>query len=248
MYTLREFTKTPADLARTLSRVKKIGYEAVQMSGHGPIDAKELAKMLEGEGLVCAATHVPLERMIAEPERVIEDHKLWKCKYTAIGGFFIRDRDYTPKDWGDFIAKYNAAAQKFKGSGVQLGYHNHNHELAKFNGATALQTLLDRLDRSIWFEIDTYWITAGGGDPVQWIDKVTGRIPCVHFKDMGVKSADRSVFMAEIGEGNLNWPAIIDACRRAGVEWYLIEQDICYRDPFESVEISLRNLRELGVQ
>jgi sugar phosphate isomerase/epimerase len=247
MYTLREFTKTPADLARTLSKVKKIGYDAVQMSGHGPIDAKELAKMLQGEGLVCAATHVPIDRMLDETQRVIEEHKLWGCKYTAIGGFFIRDRDYTAQDWTDFIARYNSAAKKFAGSSVQLGYHNHSHELAKFEGKTALQTMLDKFDHSIWFEIDTYWIAHGGGDPAQWIDKVSRRIPCVHFKDMGV-SPKREQFMAEVGEGNLNWPAIIESCRRAGVEWYLIEQDICYRDPFDSVALSLKNLREMGVR
>jgi sugar phosphate isomerase/epimerase len=248
MYTLRDFTRTPADLAKTLSKVKKLGYDAVQMSGHGPIDAKELAKMLEGEGLTCAATHVPLDRMLNEPQRVIDDHRLWKCKYTAIGGFFIRDRAYTPQDWTGFVAKYNTAAKHFAGSGVQLGYHNHNHELAMFGGKTALQTLLDDLDRSIWFEIDTYWIQAGGADPAQWIDKVSGRIPCVHFKDMAVKS-DRTQLMAVVGEGNLNWPAIIAACGRAGVEWYLVEQDDTYgRDPFECVGTSLRNMQAMGLR
>src|SRR5437763_1339094 len=83
--------------------------------------------------------------------------------------------------------------------------------LAKLNGKTMLQLLLEKLDPSIWFEIDTYWIAHGGGDPVQWIDKVSGRIPCVHLKDMGITSK-REQFMAEVGEGNLNWPAIIDAC------------------------------------
>ena len=64
---------------------------------------------------------------------------------------------------------------------------------------------------------------------------------------MGIK-LDRTQFMAEVGEGNLNWKAILAACEKAGVEWYLVEQDICYRDPFESLEISLKNLKEMGVQ
>ena len=71
MYTLRDYTKTPADLAQTLRKVKKIGYDAVQTSAHGPIDARELANMLREEGLTCAATHVSLEQMKSEPKRVI---------------------------------------------------------------------------------------------------------------------------------------------------------------------------------
>jgi sugar phosphate isomerase/epimerase len=95
-------------------------------------------------------------------------------------------------------------------------------------------------------EIDTYWITHGGGDPVQWINRVAGRLPCVHLKDMAI-STKREQFMAEVGEGNLNWPAILDACRKSGVKWYIVEQDVCYRDPFESLEISLKNLKQMGV-
>jgi sugar phosphate isomerase/epimerase len=244
LYTLRDFTKTPADIAKTLARVKKIGYDAVQVSGFGPIDSKELAKMLKEEGLICAASHAPLDRMEKEPEKVIEDQQLWGCKYTAIGGLFLKE--IKKEDWLSFAERFNKLAKKFEGTGVRLGYHNHNHELAKFDGKSGLQMLVEKLDRSIWFEIDTYWIQAGGGDPVEWINKVSGRIPCVHFKDMGVKTT-REQFMAEVGEGNLNWPSIIAACKAAGVEWYLIEQDICYRDPFDSLELSLKNLRAMGL-
>ena len=111
MYTLREFTKTPPEIAKTLAKVKKIGYDAVQMSGHGPIDAKGLAKILQNEGLMCAATHVPLARMKDEPQKLIDDHQLWGCQYTAIGGHFQgKDRDFVTKDWFDFTSSYNEIA------------------------------------------------------------------------------------------------------------------------------------------
>src|SRR4051812_19793444 len=106
LYTLRDFTKTPEDIARTLSRVKKMGYDAVQVSGFGPIDPKELAKILKNEGLVCAATHAPLDRMEKETENVIEELKLWGCKYTAIGGLFLKEVE--TKDWLDFAMRFNA--------------------------------------------------------------------------------------------------------------------------------------------
>jgi sugar phosphate isomerase/epimerase len=245
LYTLRDFTKTPADIAKTFKRVKQIGYEAVQCSALGPIDASELAKILQGEGLACCATHVSLDRMEKEPQAVIEEHRLWNCRYAAIGGYFPQ-HEMSAVLWEDFAIRFNQIAARFAGSGLSLGYHNHSHELVKYSGHTALAILLNKLDSSVWMEIDTYWITHGGGDPAQWIQKCAGRIPCVHLKDMAI-SAKREQYMAEVGEGNLNFPAILAECKKAGTQWYIIEQDICYRDPFESLAISLKNLRELGV-
>jgi sugar phosphate isomerase/epimerase len=244
MYTLREFTKTPADIAATLKRVRQLGYQSVQLSALGKIDPKELAKILQGEGLTCCATHVSLDRMRDEPQAVIDEHRLWGCSYTAVGGFFPKD----PKtqDWLTFARDYNAIARKYAGSGLSIGYHNHSHELAKFDGRTAMAVLLAELDPSIWFEMDTYWIQHGGADPAAWIRKVAGRIPCVHLKDMGVSNT-REPFMMEVGEGNLNWPEIFKACKAAGVRWYIIEQDTCYRDPFDSLETSLKNLQQMDV-
>jgi sugar phosphate isomerase/epimerase len=244
MYTLRDFTKTPKDIATTLARVKKIGYDAVQVSALGKIDPAELAKILKNEGLTCCATHDSPERMRDETAAVIEEHNLWGCKYAAIGGFFPKNA--TAKDWPDFAKSYNAIAEKFRASPVRIGYHNHSHELARYDNKTALQTLLDTFSKDVWMEIDTYWIQHGGADPAAWIEKVTGRIPCVHLKDMAI-TPDREQQMAEVGEGNLNWPTILQSCKRAGVEWYIIEQDICQRDPFESLTISLRNLKGMGV-
>jgi sugar phosphate isomerase/epimerase len=245
MYTLREFTRTPSDIASTLARVRKIGYEAVQLSALGKIDPKELAGILQGEGLTCCATHVPLDRLRDETAAVIDEHHLWGCKYTAIGGFFPKDPK--PSDWPDFARSYSGVAEKFRGSGIRVGYHNHSHELGRFGGKVALQTMLDLFSSDIWMEIDTYWIQHGGGDPAQWIARVAGRIPCVHLKDMAI-GADGSQLMAEVGEGNLNWPVILNACAKAGVEWYIIEQDICQSDPFDCLATSLKNAKGMGLR
>jgi sugar phosphate isomerase/epimerase len=189
---------------------------------------------------------VPIDRLEKEPEKIIEEHQMWNCRLTAVGGFWAKDSQFTLQTWLDFANRYNTIAKKFQGSPLAVGYHNHSHELAHFDGQPALEILRQKLDKSIWFEIDTYWITHGGGDPAAWIEKCKGRIPAVHVKDMGIKS-DRTQFMAEVGEGNLNWPAIINACKSAGVQWYLVEQDICYRDPFESLKISLDNMKQMGL-
>lgn len=251
LYTLREFTKTPADIARTLARVKKIGYDAVQLSALGPIEPAELGKILENEGLSCVATHTSLDRMNNDTQRLIDEHRLWGCSLTAIGGFFPKAEDFNRALWEKFIADFNQTAKKFAGSGVSIGYHNHSHELARVDpapgGKTAMALLLEGLAPDVWMEIDTYWIAHGGGDPSAYIRRCRGRIPAVHLKDMGIRT-DRTQFMMEVGEGNLEWPTILAACKDAGVKWYIVEQDTCYRDPFDSLETSLKNLKALGLQ
>ncbi len=95
-------------------------------------------------------------------------------------------------------------------------------------------------------ELDTHWVAAGGGDPAAWVRMCAGREPLLHLKDFTIVEGERR--FAEIGEGNLNWAAILAEADAAGVEFYLIEQDNCYdRDCFESLAISYRNLVEMGL-
>jgi len=244
MYTLREFTQTPADIAATMKKVREIGYEAVQLSALGPIDTAELKRILDGEGLKVCATHADYETLRDQTEAVVEEHRLLDCQYVAIGGLpgEYRTADGYPR----FAREASEVARKLAEHGLTFGYHNHSFELEKFGGRTGLAILYEDSDPEVFTaEIDTYWIQHGGGDPAAWIRQVAGRSPLVHLKDMGV-SGGKPV-MAEVGEGNLNWPAILDACREAGVVWYIVEQDTCQRSPFESLKISLENLRGMGL-
>lgn len=245
LYTLRDFLKTPADIAATLPKVAKLGYRAVQLSALGPIDTKELKSILDGEGLAVCATHEDFARLRDDLDAVAEEHALLGCKYVAIGGI---PGDYrNAEGYHRFAKEASEVGRKMKERGLVFGYHNHSFELEKFGEKTALEILYSESDpEAFTAEIDTYWIQHGGGDPAVWIRRVAGRSPIVHFKDMAV-SGGKPV-MAEVGEGNLNWPAILDACREAGVEWYIVEQDVCQRDPFESLGISLRNLNAMGLR
>ena len=247
LYTVRQFTKTASDLAATLKKIADIGYTAVQISGIGPIDPKDVAKMMEDAGLTVAATHVGWNRLLNDLDAVIEEHKLWKCVHVAIGG--LPKEYYSIDGIGRFIDELTPIAERLLREGMDFSYHNHNHELAKYEGKTWLERLYEQADpRYLKAEIDTYWIQAGGGDPAEWIRKCAGREPLLHLKDM-IVTPDRQQRFAEIGEGNLNWPAILQAAEEGGVEWYLVEQDNCYeRDPFESLAISYRNLREMGLR
>ena len=114
-------------------------------------------------------------------------------------------------------------------------------------GAAGLEILFDESDpRYFLAELDTYWIQHGGGDPVAWIERVSGRMPVVHLKDMVMLSepgqARPRQAMADVGAGNMNFAGILAACQRAGVEWYAVEQDYPQGDAFDSLAVSLRNL------
>ena len=244
MYTLRDHLKTPPDMAKTCARVKKMGYDAIQVSAFGACEVKELAKIIHGEGLVVAATHVGLD-MMKDTTRCVDYHAALQCRYTAIGGFGWGE-GITGDSYRNFAREYSEVAKTLAKQSVMVGYHNHSHELIHFNGKPALDILIENTDKAVWFEIDTYWIAHGGGDPTAWIDKVAKRIPAVHFKDMTM-APGKPHLMTEVGSGNLNWPRILDACKRAGVEWYLVERDSGELDPFDSLKISLDNLRAMGL-
>jgi len=246
LYTCREFCKTIEGVTETFRKVADIGYTAVQVSGFGDVDPKEVAKLAENTGLTIAATHVGWDLFKEDIDRVIEIHKLYKCDHPAIGGLpgEYRSADGLKK----FLDEIPPVAEALAAEGMDFSYHNHNHELARIGDTTWLAALYEQAaPKHLKAEIDTYWIQAGGGSPATWIRTCAGREPLVHFKDMSV-TGDREIRMAEIGEGNLDWPEILRACEEGGVEWYLVEQDTCYdRDPFESLEISYRNLREMGL-
>lgn len=243
LYTLRQFIKTPEDIAQTLARVKKMGYDAVQLSALGPIEPEALKKLLDENELTAAATHTPWDRLQNDFSAVVAEHRLWECRHVAIGSLPTNYR--TPEGYPEFAKLASQVARQLADEGLTFSYHNHAFEFERMGERTGMQILFEDSDPALGFEIDTYWVQEGGEDPAEWIRKVEGRIPIVHLKDRLVR--DGKSVMAEVGEGSLDWPAIIAACQQSGVEWYCIEQDICERDPFESLEISLKNCQAMGL-
>ncbi len=247
LYTIREHTKTVADIARSMERIRDIGYEAVQISAFGPADDREVAGIMQDCGLTVAATHVSWPALIEDTAAVIDTHHTWDCRHVAIGGL---PPDYRSLEGIDrFIDELRPVAATLRAEGLDFSYHNHSHELVRLGGKTLLERLYETASPDdLKAEIDLYWITAGGGDPAHWVRMLGRRQPLLHLKDMAVLP-DRTQRFAEVGEGNLNWPAILDAAREVGVEWYLVEQDNCYgEDPFTCLETSLRNMRAMGLR
>lgn len=245
LYTLRDFARTPAEIAQTLRRVREIGYRAVQVSGIGPIAEDELVKMLDGEGLVCAATHEPADVILNSPEKIVERLSKLNCRITAYpypSGVTLDSLD----DVKSLAAKLNAAGKVFHDAGMILAYHNHHVEFRRFDGKLMLDVLYSETDpKYLQGEIDTYWVQNGGGDPVQWCERLKGRLPIIHLKDYVVNAAG-APSMAEIGYGNLDWSRIIPAAEASGCGWFAVEQDLCEVDPFLSMKMSFEYLRDQG--
>jgi sugar phosphate isomerase/epimerase len=246
LYTLRDFTQTASDFASSMRKVRQMGYTAVQVSGIGPLAPAEVKAIVDDNGLTVCITHIGFERLTNDLPAVIAEHQLWRCKHVAVGSMPGSYRDDGEAGYRRFAQDAAAIGRRLREAGLTFSYHNHSFEFVRFGARTGLDVIYDESDpRDLQAEIDTYWVQHGGGDPAQWIRKLKGRMPVVHLKDMVVLNGQQT--MAEVGEGNLNWPAILDACREAGVEWYAIEQDVCQRDPFESLAISYRNLHAWGL-
>lgn len=246
LYTLRDFLKTPAEIGATLRKVKEMGYHAVQASGLGPVDPVLLKEMADGEGLTICATHIDYADLTNKLEEVIHKHHLWNCRYVGLGAMPQEYRT-SLEGYRAFAAQASAIGRVLSDNGLKFIYHNHNFEFAQFGGTTGLDILINETDpESVDFELDVYWVQAGGGDAAEWIRKVDGRMKVVHLKDMAV-TGEREQRFAEVGEGNMSFPRILQACQEIGVEWGAVEQDQCYgANPFDCLRKSLHNIHKMG--
>ena len=245
LYTLRDFTQTPADIATALARVREIGYENVQLSALGPIDPERLRQMADAEGLNICATHVPLPRLQQEMTAVIAEHHVWNCRHLAIGGLPQEYR--SAAGCARFAEEGSQIGRTLAQAGITFSYHNHWWELERFDDRTGLEILFKQSDpQAILAEPDTAWLHFGGCDPAEWIGRMTGRAPLVHLKDYRPDEKDQYETLP-VGKGVLDWPGILRACRDAGVQYYIVEQDFCEGDPFDAIAASRQYLTSLMI-
>ncbi|MFD2116886.1 sugar phosphate isomerase/epimerase family protein [Paenibacillus yanchengensis] len=244
LYTLREFCKDEQSLKETLQKVRAMGYEAVQVSGIGPIPHDVVKKLAEEAGLKICATHISYQALTENIEDVIAQHKLWDCKYVGLGSL-PQEYQTSGEGYAEFAHNANQFAAKLAEHDLEFVYHNHHFEFTRFGPKTGMDILLEEGSKDFGFELDLYWVQAGGVNPIEMIERVDGRMKVVHLKDMQI--VDKQQVFAEIGEGSMNYKTIIDALRKIDVEWYVVEQDVCRRDPFESLQISFNYLKQLAI-
>ncbi len=236
LYTIRDFIKTPPEIATSLKKIRDIGYHAVQVSGMGPIDESELLKMCNDLGLTICATHESTTRILDEPLQIVERLKKLDCRYTAVPSAGTRFE--TIEEVEAFAARMNQAGKVLAENDCTLMYHNHASEFARIEGQMILELFYGQTDaRYLQGEIDTYWVQYGGADPVAWCERLKNRLPVIHLKDY-MASQDNKATFCEIGYGNLDMAAIIAAAEKSGCQWLVVEQDTTPGDPFESLKMS----------
>lgn len=241
IYTVKDFCKTTEDFAETLKKVADIGYEYVQISGTCDFDAHWLKEQLSINGVSCVITHTPDEKLLGDIVAVTNDHNVFGCDYVGLGYFDINmEKGETP----DLLAeRFLSAAKALKENGKYFMYHNHAQEFDRYNGKIILEHYAEIMPADVMgFTLDTYWVQTAGADPAQWIEKLSGRVPCIHLKD---HTFDRK--MAVVGEGNINFDNVFAAAEKAGTKYMLVEQDDCYgADPFDCLKRSYNNLKAMG--
>lgn len=239
-YTVRE--ALAEDYVGTLEKLAAIGYQAIEL-GRPPegMTVGEQRAILERLGLRVVGTHAGFNTFEFDPDAIADYlEEVGGERHVAISLMFESLADVRDK-----AAKLNEIGERFNRRGIKFLYHNHDWEFERYEGVCVIDHLMRLTDPNIvQLELDTYWIRRGGEDPSAYLAKYAGRCPLLHIKDVG-HGPDQP--FAEIGEGTLDFKEIASAAKAAGTQWLVVEQDVCQRDPFESLTISYRNLSGLGL-
>jgi sugar phosphate isomerase/epimerase len=239
-YTVRE--ALGRDYVGTLEKIAAIGYRGIELGPPpaGLMTAQEQKSLLDRLGLQVIGTHASFDNLDVDFEPLFDYLDLTGGRYVTVSMKFESRDDVLRK-----AERMSRIGERCRARGATFLYHNHDWEFQRYGGDYALDLILAETDPSlVKLELDTYWVRKGGEDPVAYLGKLADRCPLLHIKDM---EAGEEQFFAEIGEGILDFPAIAEAAERIGTEWLVVEQDLCRRDPLESLAISYRNLVSLGL-
>ena len=266
------------DAYESMEKLTDIGYHCIEIS-QVPMTKENVAgfrRSIDELGMnvaACTALVAPMpqapfmESLSDKYDKIVDDCKALDCDMLRIGAMPMEAR-FSYEASLDFAKKADEYACRLKEDGIDLYYHNHHFEFARFNGQFLLDIIRENT-RRLGFELDIHWIHRGGEDPVAVIKKYAGSIRLLHLKDYrigemkapegGLDPTNRESMMkfmsgfkdtvqfAEVGEGSLPVKACMEAGLAGGAEYFLVEQDDCYgRDPFESLKISHDNLVKLG--
>jgi sugar phosphate isomerase/epimerase len=240
LYTVREMAAD--DLPGTLRTVAATGFRSVEIAALAETPAGELAHLLAEAGLQPVAEHVGIEELRADPTGVADRMEALGCGRLIIP-WMPDDNRRSPDDVRAFASELNGLGRQFSDRGIRLGYHNHAFEFAPLGGTTVWDVLLAELAPNIELELDVYWASIGGCDPVAEIRRAGSRLKLLHMKDRSSGPEQRD---APSGEGTLDFPGIVRAGDAAGVEWYVVEQDEP-QDPVADVASAYRYLASLSV-
>ncbi len=255
------------DFEGTLKAVKAAGYDYVEFAGYFGKSAEEVKAILDRIGLVCPSVHQGPDLFIEKGQEAVDYLKTLGAKFSAIPWYGIEN--YQNGNFDKTMEKFKKVGELLKKNGVQLTYHNHDFEFNYLDGEFILEKIYKALP-DIEGELDTCWARYAGVDPAAFIEKYAGRMHTLHLKDFTCKKLasgpvyaliddsgkaqepgskeDNGFAFRPLGMGMQDFPAILAAAEKAGVEYVIVEQDESRDMPaLEAAKISREYLRTLGI-
>lgn len=248
LYSLRaDFGKDPELGAK---ETEDFGFKDVELAGTYNLKPEEFLALMKKHGLHPVSGHFSYADYKANPEKIAAQAKALGLKYAGCA-WADHKGDYDVEEAKEAIQVFNKAGAALKKEGIQFFYHCHGFEFAPNGNETFMDMLIKETDpKLVAFEMDVFWVTHPGQDPVEWLKKYPHRWQLMHVKDMK-KGTKTGLFTGgtdvgndvAIGTGIMDWPAILKAARKAGVKYYFIEDE----SPTvkDQIPVSLKYLSEV---
>jgi sugar phosphate isomerase/epimerase len=251
LYTVRD--QLEKDVAGTIRQVGEIGYKEVEIYSLYGKSAAEFTQILHDNGITAISGHYMLKDVRGNWEQKVEEAKTLGLQY-MVNAILQPNEHKSFDDYKRLVDVFNKAGETAQKAGIQFCYHNHNFEFTSYGNTTAYDYLLDSLDPTlVKFEMDCFWVTHAGADPVAYFRKYPGRFALLHIKDMKDKPPAshkldaRMGLFAPVGQGTINWKRIFAAAQEGGMQHYFVEQDYCEQPPLEAIKMSYQYLSQLNV-
>jgi sugar phosphate isomerase/epimerase len=244
LYTVREALKR--DFKSTVAQVAAIGYTGVELAGDmGGMAPAALRTFFDGHGLTVIGGHIGFDT-ISDPAKwdaALEAYGTLGAKFLGLGAVGPDLR--TPEGVARLCDAINVAAAKSRHHGITFTYHNHDFEFKNAVGSGSMYDyMIDHTEaKTTNFEVDSYWVQYAGRDPVALIDRLAGRAALIHIKDM---THDAARGFEIVGDGQMNFDAVLAAGDRNDAAWFIVEQDQCPKGEIESITRSYANMRTRG--
>lgn len=246
------------DFAGTIKKLAEQGYYQIEtMDFEQAVKAAPIAKEV---GLKILSTHIKSAfftgrwdlRGVDTPisfDQFIEDAHNLGLKHLIVGYLFDEERSLD--DYKKLIESFNREGEKVTKAGMTLGYHNHNFEFAEVDGVVPYDLMIKDIEpKNAQFELDVFWSSISGVEPVGLMKKMKGKIRLLHLKDkkkgladtVDISKVPEDAFK-ELGNGEVNIKAVVEAAEATGVEYCYVEQDQS-ADPLASTKTSIDWLKK----
>jgi sugar phosphate isomerase/epimerase len=226
---------SPSAIERWNAVTPSLGFKGSGYFGH---TAKEMKRLLDDNGFSVPSIHTDLDTLQTRMDKLGEAAQVLGNTYVVLPSIPAENRK-SLDDFKKMAEAFNKIGESAKAQGVKFAYHNHGYGLKAVNGQIPLELIFSNTDPSlVFFEMDLYWTTAGGGDPIALLEKYKGRYPLMHVKDMVKKvhfSGDGGdpkqwielfPYMTTAGNGVLDLKSIISKAKENGTKHFIVEQDM----------------------